>query len=302
MKRLYATLSFLTLFAFGSQAQNIDLCAIAEIGVPADAAAGQKLCLGKHFAPTTNPGADSIHGFYGIQFLGPDGVFEGDKITMRTSFNNYLTQAECDAQQPPVLFSDRYAWYSIYTMTQANSDNGGFLFSFDAIDSIGLLLDWNKWQQYGPDSITLYGPPHENFINGQVYGFFVRTWGMGASATAIENTDDSMENNWAVVKVIWNSCVTNIGEMIVPKEKVALTAYPNPAVNEISVDYNFVKPENANILIRDISGRTVSTKKLGHIAAGQHSYSVDISKLSPGIYTLELSGGEISGIAKFNKK
>lgn len=302
MKRFYATLSLLTAFAFGSYAQNIDLEAVAEIGIPADAATGQKLCLGKHFSPTAIPTGDSIHGIYGIQFNGPEGVLVGDKVTFRSSFNNYLTQAECDAQSPPVAFSDRYAWYSIMTMTQANSDNGAFFFSFDAIDSIGLLMDWDKWQQYGTDSITLYGPPHENFINNKVYGFFTRTWGMGESANSIVNTDPDMENNWAVIKVIWNSCATSIGDMIVPKTKVNITTYPNPAQNTISVDYNFAANDNVILYIRDISGRTVSTKKLGHVIAGQHSYSVDISSLVPGIYTLELSGGEISGVAKFNKK
>lgn len=302
MKRFYATLSLLTAFALNSQAQNVDVCAIAEIGIPANAASGQKLCLGDHFSPSDNPTGDSIHGFYGIQYLGPEGIVEGDKVTMRTSFNNFLTQAECDAQVPPVPFADRYSWYSIYTMNATHVSNQGFLFSFDAVDSIGLLLDWNRWQQYGPDSVRMYGPPHENFINGQAYGFFVRSWGMGESANTIVNTDDSMENNWAVVKVIWNDCATSIGDLIAAKDKVNITVYPNPAENQISLDYNFATNDNAVIYVRDITGRTVATKKLGHIIAGQHSYSVDISTLSPGVYSIELSAGEFSGTAKFNKK
>jgi hypothetical protein len=302
MKRFYATLSLLTAFALGSQAQNTDVCAVAEIGIPANAGTGQKLCLGDHFSPSATPTGDSIHGIYGIEFLGPDGILLDDKVTMRTSFNNFLTQAECDAQVPPVPFADRYSWYSIYTMNATNVTNQAFFFSFDAVDSIGMLVDWARWQQYGPDSVRMYGPPHESFVNGQAYGFFVRSWGIGASATSIENTDDSMENNWAVVKIIWNDCATSIGELIAPKDKVSITAYPNPGSNEISVDYNFAKAENANIFIRDISGRTVATKKLGHIGVGEHTFSVDISALTPGMYMLELSGGELSGVAKFNKK
>jgi hypothetical protein len=302
MKRFYATLSLLTAFALGSQAQNTDVCAIVEIGIPANAASGQKLCLGDHFSPSATPTGDSIHGFYGIQFLGPDGVLVDDKVTMRTSFNNFLTQAECDAQNPPVPFADKYAWYSIYTLTQTNADNGGFLFSFDAVDSIGMLVDWDRWQQYGPDSVRVYGPPHETFQTGQAYGFFVRSWGMGESANAIVNTDDSMENNWAVVKVIWNDCATSIGDLIASKDKVSITVYPNPAENQISLDYNFAKNDNAVIYVRDVTGRTVATKKLGHVTAGQHSYSVDIAALPSGIYSIELSGGEFSGTTKFNKR
>jgi hypothetical protein len=301
MKRLYATLALLASFAVGN-AQNIDVQAFAEIGNAADSVTGHKLCLGDNFSPRENAPGDSVFGFYGFQFNGPDPVFVGDRINYRTSFHNFLTQAECDAQVPPVLLSERYGWYSGRELVQTDIDNNGFAYSYDKVDSIGMLVDWAKYQQYGPDSIKVLGPPHETFQNGQAYGFFMRTWGIGPDANSIENTDPNMANNWAIVKIIWNDCTTSISDLIAKKEKVAITAYPNPASNEISVDYNFTKAENANIYIRDISGRTVTIKKLGHIGVGEHSFSVDISALTPGMYMLELSGGELSGVTKFNKQ
>ncbi len=304
MKRIYATLLLLGAFCLKSQAQNIDIEAFAILGYSADSLAGQKLCLGKNFSPRANPTGDSIPGIYGLSFNGPDGMADGDKVTFRSSFNNFLTQAECDAQNPPVPLSDRYAWYSILTVNQAAIDNNGIAYSYDKVDSIGMLVDWNRWQQYGPDSVMVYGPPHENFQTGQIYGFFVRTWGMGESANAIVNTDPNMGNNWSVVKIKWNDCAggVGIGELLVPRDKVNITVFPNPADNQISVTHKSEQNFNGEIYIRDIAGRVVKTKKLGHILAGEHTYSVDVSGLTSGVYTFELNGGDFVGVTKFSKK
>src|SRR5688500_16653456 len=114
MKRICVTLLLLGAFCAKSQAQNIDIEALIDVGVPADSVSGQKLCPGDFFTGSLNPvTGDSIRGFFGLGFNGPDGMADGDKVTIRTSFNRFLTQAECDAQVPPVLLSDRYAWYSI---------------------------------------------------------------------------------------------------------------------------------------------------------------------------------------------
>lgn len=295
MKRLYITLSLVVSACVGLHAQNIDVAGVTTI------ADGEGMCLGKHLSPSETPTGDSIHGIYGLEFSGEQ-LLVGDKVTFRSSFHNFLTEAECAAQNPPVNFADRYAWLSIYTLQQGQVDNNLLLFSYDAVDSIGMLLDWAHWQQYGTDSIRMYGPPHENFTTGQEYGFFVRSWGMGEDPNSPVNTDPDPENNWGVVKIVWNDCATSIGEMIAPRDKVNITVYPNPADGQVSVKYNFAKNVVGELYIRDISGRKVQTKKLGHILAGEHTFTVDVSGLTPGIYTAELNGGDFYGVAKFNKK
>lgn len=296
MKRFYLAVAFVASFAFGANAQNVDIAGFTTIPD------GTSLCSTKNFSPSENPTGDSIHGIYGLEFRGPDGMITGDKVTFRSSFSHFLTQAECDAQVPPVLLSERYAWYSIITVTDANISNNGIFFSFDSIGGIGMLLDWDIWDEYGGDSIKMYGPPHESFVDGKDYGFFVRTWGMGESADAIVNTDDSMKNNWKVVRIKWNDCATSIKDMFVPKNKVDLTVYPNPAVDQVGFKFNFEKNTNVSVYVRDLAGRIVKQKDFGRVLAGEQNFNMDIATLPSGVYTIEMSTGTISAISKFSVK
>lgn len=297
-KSLLLGMAICALGTYSVKAQNIDLEAVV------DMQSGVSLCKGKFFTPNSSTtAADSVFGIYGIVFNGPDGTFEGDKVTFRSSMSHFLTEAEAAAQNPPVPFADRYAWYSIMTLNANNVSNGGFAFSFDAIDSIGMLVDWARYEQYGTDSLRFLGPPHETFVDGQAYGFFARTWGMGESANTIVNTDADMANNIKVVKIIWNSnCGVGIRDLIAPKNKTALQVYPNPAMGEVTIAHNFEKNTNGEVYVRDLTGRTVKNVNLGHIKAGSNTYKVDISGIAAGVYTIELSTGTESAVSKITIK
>jgi hypothetical protein len=281
-------------FAVGTaSAQNIDIQAVTTIE------ANTKMCATKFLTPSTDQ-ADSVHGVYGLRYdQGPETAIEGDKLTFRSSFHKFLTEQEAIEQNVP--FEDRYAWYGTYTLTQQNVDNGMFMFSYDSIGDMGMLLDWERYEEYGLDSLTVYGPPHEQFENGKAYGFFVRTWGMGEDANNIVNVDPDMSNNWAVVKIIWNECDggISVNDLIAPKKTINLSVYPNPVSDNINFTHNFEKNTNARVNVTDLSGRTVLSQNLGHIKAGERNFSLDVSKLSAGMYTIELSAGEFSATSKF---
>lgn len=294
MKRLYATLALLSAFTVGAYAQNVDLEAFSTI------AEDTKLCPGKIFTPTEIATGDSIHGIWGVLFNGPDDLVEGDQMPFMTSFHKFLTQAEAQAEGVP--FEDKYFWLSVATLNQANVDNGGLFTSYGVTDSIGLLVDWELFKQYGPDSFKMYGPPHDQFVDGKAYGFFVRVWGIGASTSAIVSTDPDPRNNWSVVKVIWRGCGTSISDMIADRKSVNITVFPNPAKANLSVKYNFAANENVRLIVRDITGKVVLNENQGHVKAGERQFDLNIGNLTSGMYTVELSGGEIRGVAKFTVK
>lgn len=68
-----------------------------------------------------------------------------------------------------------------------------------------------------------------------------------------------------------------------------LSAYPNPSNGKITALLNL--PENGMTVIRivDVMGREIHTLHNGNLAAGQHTFNVDLaSQLSKGVYFLQL--------------
>jgi len=74
--------------------------------------------------------------------------------------------------------------------------------------------------------------------------------------------------------------------------------YPNPASNFVTIDYDFggLSPEISYSLL-DMNGRAVSTGSW-MARTGKSSWSMDVSKLSGGIYQLELNTGNESIVRK----
>ncbi|MFT7589214.1 MAG: hypothetical protein ACI959_001431 [Limisphaerales bacterium] len=72
------------------------------------------------------------------------------------------------------------------------------------------------------------------------------------------------------------------------KTRFEVTLYPNPANSEtVTVDFGAALTESANIHVYDQVGRQVYGAAIG---AGQNRFSVDISRLSAGLYSLRVEG------------
>ncbi len=96
---------------------------------------------------------------------------------------------------------------------------------------------------------------------------------------------------------VWINKGTDIKELI---QKVALSTYPNPAVNELSFDYNFLNNSDATARISDVAGRAVLVKEFEKNYVGNQKFSLDISSLTTGVYFLEFVVGDTKSISKFN--
>ncbi len=86
-------------------------------------------------------------------------------------------------------------------------------------------------------------------------------------------------------------CTLGINEDILTNE---LTLSPNPATNEIKIEYNM---QNSEIVIRDVLGQMVYKTKA--IAA---SSTIDVSMLSKGVYFISLQNGKQTINKKFVKE
>ena len=84
----------------------------------------------------------------------------------------------------------------------------------------------------------------------------------------------------------WNPGTSNIDEI---QSLSGHNAYPNPTTGRLEISYNLVDGGNMNIIVRDITGKIVLTKNEGELSLGLNKSNLNLSHLSEGIYTYELS-------------
>ncbi|MBT7617871.1 MAG: T9SS type A sorting domain-containing protein, partial [Calditrichaeota bacterium] len=68
--------------------------------------------------------------------------------------------------------------------------------------------------------------------------------------------------------------------------------YPNPFNSNTSITYNLPEAAIVEVALFDIAGRQVSGLMLNYVQAGQHTFTLDGSDLSGGVYVLQLQANE----------
>lgn len=70
-----------------------------------------------------------------------------------------------------------------------------------------------------------------------------------------------------------------------------VNVYPNPMANNASVDFNLTSDNSVSIVLVNTVGQLVKTENLGNMSAGLHTYQMDASSLSNGLYFLNITVG-----------
>lgn len=83
----------------------------------------------------------------------------------------------------------------------------------------------------------------------------------------------------AAVGVEENSVVTGVN------------VYPNPMANNASVDFNLTAENTVSIVLVNTVGQLVQSENLGNMSTGIHTYQLDASSLSNGLYFLNITVG-----------
>ncbi|HPK06082.1 MAG TPA: T9SS type A sorting domain-containing protein, partial [Bacteroidales bacterium] len=75
------------------------------------------------------------------------------------------------------------------------------------------------------------------------------------------------------------------------KDIVRLNIYPNPAIQNVFIEYNITKSGQVKVNISDLSGRSVLQKDF-RIINDNNVLQLDISNLNKGVYLISLDNGE----------
>lgn len=79
-----------------------------------------------------------------------------------------------------------------------------------------------------------------------------------------------------------------------------LSIYPNPATTDVKFDVTLDKDADINVVVKDISGRTIMTKAFGKISSGKSvPLNLDVHSLQAGMYLVEVIGESKLATGKF---
>lgn len=70
-----------------------------------------------------------------------------------------------------------------------------------------------------------------------------------------------------------------------------VNVYPNPMADQASVDFNLVSDNTVSMVLVNTVGQLVMSENLGNMSAGIHTYQMDASSLSNGLYFLNITVG-----------
>ena len=105
-----------------------------------------------------------------------------------------------------------------------------------------------------------------------------------------DTTNDASCKSITITGGSWPSSVPQVvdnGSKVVENLNIA----PNPAVNNISLDFVANSTEEVRARVVDITGRTVISQSFGKAYAGKNDFNLDVTNLTSGMYFVEISQG-----------
>ena len=113
------------------------------------------------------------------------------------------------------------------------------------------------------------------------------------------NGEHAIGNNDFVYDCVDKNLVIGIDEVLT--SDVTVSVYPNPAYNNVMLNYNVQKPVEITIEIRNIMGQVVDSFVKNAENAGTVSINVDVAEYSNGVYTVNTVLGNEVFSTKFVK-
>lgn len=135
------------------------------------------------------------------------------------------------------------------------------------------------------------------FTNNKQYNWYFQFASAKAPATNIAIASSAPASTIFAKRRIWINKSTGLIEFA-NNQIETIKTYPNPAVNQLSFEYNFVNNENATARILDVTGRTVFVKEFEN-NTGNQKFDLDINNLNTGSYLLQFIVGDKTMTNKF---
>ena len=150
----------------------------------------------------------------------------------------------------------------------------------------------NPWLDNNPNAVIIV--THNYTAGGGTYDTIpFGVWYDGSKWTIYNQSSAAMDTGLAF-NVLVASAPVNTGIANVLTNPVNFKAYPNPASENVTLNYSLSTSSTISIKLYSVDGREVSTVFNGSQAAGNYTLNQNVSNLQPGAYFFVLNSGETS--------
>jgi len=138
------------------------------------------------------------------------------------------------------------------------------------------------------------------------------------NATSNTGWQQAANNSWVNMNTFWSAAFgqtynanlsvypilngdqfidTKVNEL--SKDGLSLSpAFPNPAKDEVNINFNLAQAGSAEITLFDVTGKQAENVKLENLQAGSHSTKIDVSSLNAGIYMYSVKANNAQAFSK----
>lgn len=121
---------------------------------------------------------------------------------------------------------------------------------------------------------------------------------LGGSSHTVFYNQSGTPSAIALQTAINNALSANAGIIERDNNKMGLTLFPNPALNNSKIKYTLARSADVTIEVMNLLGKKIKTFSLGIQSAGKQEYQINLESLSNGLYFTRLTAGEISEIVE----
>jgi len=154
------------------------------------------------------------------------------------------------------------------------ASNGTLLHTHNIVLPASGCYRYEVYDSYGDGINAGYGAGNITILDG--YGAQVY-YNNGVYTTGAERNFDVTGNVNTGIKE--NEFVQNVN------------IYPNPVTESAKIDFSLSEANNVIVRITNALGQTVNAVNLGKLSTGSHTYTIDATELSSGLYFVELEVG-----------
>lgn len=269
MKRIYLLLLLFVAFSAsqGYAQRTVDLSVIGKMG----STKTNKTAIAPGTVIIADTGKNGSQFYYGWDVknnstAAKDSLMPGDTLFIKTAYSGSKVR---------------------YVFTAGKSLKAGNTISIFPIDGSGneILI------HLSPASASV---PSSNVPN---YQWCDSVWVVNGPNSAITD-DQNNKPNRSCVTVNRIIVAMNVNDVASGASEFSL--FPNPASGTVNLKYDFGFNANANVMIRDITGKVVYKQELGKNINGEQEYKLDISNLTTGLYIVELHANDKKIVSKIS--
>ncbi len=189
---------------------------------------------------------------------------DGGKTTLETPPFNASTLVN-----PSISY---YRWYSNNQGATPMTDYWQVYISNDNTNWVQVentLVSDHSWRNFA-FKISDYVTPNNNIV----LRFVAED---GTTPSLVEAAVDDI--------VLWGQSFSSVEEQT---SILNIIAYPNPAKDDLKLDFTLADAQHVSMQIVNLLGETVSSADYGQVGAGSHRYDISTATLQAGIYMLNL--------------